>query len=183
MNELRDHALTFSILHGFPNTVFTLLYRKKSNVLFIFINSYENFKLIELNPQLNLVDSYRTHWYSESSISYQEVCFNFWPMEIFSKDWSVLTCLTRFGGTTEDKDCNYWKKESWSGIFHHLFFLLDVYVQNRWHLQILRSNSRSCGRWGLDQIHLLDEFRKYIYNLCLNSHLNFWFKVLHNFLC
>ena len=41
---------------------------------FIIINSYEHFKFIELNPQLNIVESFITHCSSDSSMSYHPYC-------------------------------------------------------------------------------------------------------------
>ena len=40
------------------------------NAIFIVLNSYEHFKLIESNHQLNPFDSFRTHFSLGSSVSY-----------------------------------------------------------------------------------------------------------------
>ena len=37
---------------------------------FIILNSYEKLKIIEFNPKLNTVESFRTHFYSDSSVSF-----------------------------------------------------------------------------------------------------------------
>ena len=52
----------------FIDTIFTLFIEQFQyifhhyNLKFIILNSYEHFKLIEFNPQLNLVESFRTHF-------------------------------------------------------------------------------------------------------------------------
>ena len=46
----------------------TLYYITVFNVIFIILNSYKNFKLIESSHQLNPVDSLRAHCYLDSSV-------------------------------------------------------------------------------------------------------------------
>ena len=72
------HDITFSVYkwfswhcslysHKILSTVF--------NVILIIINSYEHFKLIESNTQLNPFESFRTHCSSDSYVSYHITSF------------------------------------------------------------------------------------------------------------
>ena len=62
--------LNFSIYKWFLDIVFTIFYRTVFNVLFIILNSNKYFKIIDSNPQLNIVESFRTLCSLDSSVSY-----------------------------------------------------------------------------------------------------------------
>ena len=58
---------TWFYFHSFWNSFQCSLNNYKLKL--IIINSYEHFKPIELNPQLNPENSFRTHCHSKSSVS------------------------------------------------------------------------------------------------------------------
>ena len=78
-------------------------YFHHSKLKFIILNSYEYSELIDLNPQLNTVESSRTHFSSDSSVLYQIVteltheqydkisCYFWWKRDLVSLGLNIIT--------------------------------------------------------------------------------------------
>ena len=72
--------LLFLSIHFFIDTVLYNSFKCSLHhftLYLIILNWYEYFKFIELNPQLNSVESFITHFSSDSSVSYHNPIINY----------------------------------------------------------------------------------------------------------
>ena len=68
----------------------TLFYRKVFNVLFIILNSYEYFKIIESSTRLNSVDSFKTYCSLDSSVSCHPFFLKFYQFSSIAIEYPNL---------------------------------------------------------------------------------------------